>query len=128
MASSSIQKAIRPEDMFESVQLGESKSLKIELKTVDKLLEGANVSSEHNLDNTQETQSGFGLMFPTKNIEHSKKNMEHSCEESLEKSTEQSPEKPEFITTEELASNRISINGKNISNFTCHLYNNRNFE
>ncbi|KAF7394986.1 hypothetical protein HZH66_008160 [Vespula vulgaris] len=114
MASSSIQKAIRPEDMFESVQLGESKSLKIELKTVDKLLEGANVSSEHNLDNTQETQSGFGLMFPTKNIEHSKKNMEHSCEESLEKSTEQSPEKPEFITTEELASNRISINDQRL--------------
>lgn len=113
--------------MFESVQLGESKSLKIELKTVDKLLEGIDVSSEHKLGNIQETQSGFGLMFPTKNIEHAKQNIEHSYEESLKKS-EVSPEKPDFITTEELASNRISINGKNVSNLTCHLYNNRNFE
>ncbi|KAL2728443.1 RNA-binding region-containing protein 3-like [Vespula squamosa] len=108
MAPTSIQKAIRAEDMFESVQLGESKSLKIELKTVDKLLEGVNVSSENKLDNIQETQSGFGLMFPTKNVTHVNKD---SCEQSLEKL----PEKPsEFITTEELASNRISINDQRI--------------
>lgn len=113
--STSIQKAIRPEDMFEPVQLGESKSLKIELKTVDKLLEGVNLISEDKLDNTQEIQSGFGLMFPPKNIEHVKQNIEHSSEESLEKTSEEYSEKTsEFITTEELASNRISINDQRI--------------
>ncbi|XP_035729320.1 RNA-binding region-containing protein 3-like [Vespa mandarinia] len=114
-ALTSIQKTIRPEDMFESVQLGESKSLKIELKTVDKLLEGVDVLSEHKRDNILETQSGFGLMFPTKNIEHAKQNIKHFCEESLEKSSEQPLEKPsDFITKEELASNRISINDQRL--------------
>ncbi|KAI4487320.1 PREDICTED: RNA-binding protein 40 [Polistes canadensis] len=115
LTSTSIQKAIRPEDMFEPVQLGESKSLKIELKTVDKLLEGVDVISEVKLDNTQEIQGGFGLMFPPKNIEHVKQNIEHSSEESLEKTSEEYSEKTsEFITTEELTSNRISVNDQRL--------------
>ncbi|KAK2581086.1 hypothetical protein KPH14_006126 [Odynerus spinipes] len=110
----STQKVIRPEDMFEHVQFGESKTLKIELKT-DKLLGAVNAPSECELDNTAETKSGFGLMFPTKNIENVEQVTEqHSPEEPHKETSEKSPQKPEFITSEELALNRISTNDQRL--------------
>ncbi|XP_015185667.1 PREDICTED: RNA-binding protein 40 [Polistes dominula] len=123
--STSIQKSIKPEDMFEPVQLGESKSLKIELKNIDKLFEATVTSSEDEFDNeidneidnesTNELKSGFGLMFPPQNIEQMKQNLENSTEKSPEKASEEYSKKTsQFITTEELELNRISVNDQRL--------------
>lgn len=113
-AVTSTQKIIRPEDMFEPIQLGESKTLKIELKT-DKLPGNINVPSKHIPDNTVETKGGFGLMFPAKNIDNAEQIAEQdSLEKVHEDTSEEIPKKSEFITTEELALNRISTNDQRL--------------
>jgi len=96
--SSSTQKVLKPEDMFESVQRGETKNLKIELKTLDKLETSANRDSTVTID------GGFGLIFPAnKNIEDAK-----TSEENAE------TQKNKFITSEELAANKISANDQRL--------------
>lgn len=99
--SSSTQKVIKPEDMFEPVQREEIKNLKIELKTLDKSLDEA---SSNKQDNTITIDGGFGLMSPvnktTKDTKDSKENAE--------------TQNNKFITSEELAANRISINDQRV--------------
>lgn len=104
--SSVSQKLVKPEDVFEPLQRGENKSLKIALK-VDSDLEkrldsaaGLGPSTSAATDTHQE-KGGFGLIYPVK-----------KPEDSDTKSTETtSDQTPEFITSEQLAANRISING-----------------
>lgn len=104
LPQSSTQKVVKPEDMFEPVQRGETKNLKIELKTVDKLLDSSNKEENPVSENT--TDSGFGLMFPaSKDLETIETNESTECVQR------------EIITSEELANNRISTNGKNGSLF-----------
>jgi len=99
VAISSSQKMLKPEDMFESVQRGETKNLKIELKTLDKSLE-----TSANRDSTVTIDGGFGLIFPAnKNIEDTK-----TSEENAEM------QKNKFITSEELAANKISANDQRL--------------
>ncbi|XP_012218468.1 RNA-binding region-containing protein 3 [Linepithema humile] len=94
-ASSSTQKVLKPEDMFESVRRGETKNLKIELKTLESLDASANQDSNVTVD------GGFGLIFPTnKATEDAKDNKE--------------AQKNKFITSEELAANRISANDQRV--------------
>ncbi|XP_029165785.1 RNA-binding region-containing protein 3 [Nylanderia fulva] len=100
-ASSSTQKVIKPEDMFESVQREEIKNLKIELKTLDKSLDEASVNKQ---DNTIAIDGGFGLMSPiNKTTKNAKDNQENA-----------ETQKNKFITSEELAANRISINDQRL--------------
>lgn len=95
-APSSTQKALKPEDMFEHVQRGETKNLKIELKTLDSL----DVASV-NQDSSVTVDGGFGLIFPTnKTAEDTKDDKETP--------------KSKFITSEELAANRISANDQRV--------------
>ncbi|KOC61066.1 RNA-binding protein 40 [Habropoda laboriosa] len=101
---SSTQKIVKPEDMFEQVQLGETKNLKIELKTVKKLLDTSN--KEDNTDSTSTVDGGFGLIFPTCKTIDTAENSENS--ENTE-SVQQ-----EVITSEKLASNRISVNDQRV--------------
>lgn len=82
--------------MFEPVQRGETKNLKIELKT----LESLDVASA-NQDSNVTVDGGFGLIFPTnKSAEDAKDNAE--------------AQKNKFITSEELAANRISTNDQRV--------------
>ncbi|CAL7946781.1 unnamed protein product [Xylocopa violacea] len=99
--SSSTQKIVKPEDMFEQIQLGETKNLKIELKTMDKLLDTLN--KEENMDSTTDANSGFGLIFPTSETTDTVENSKNV--DSIEE---------EVITTKELANNRISINDQRL--------------
>ncbi|CAK9813791.1 RNA-binding region-containing protein 3 [Anthophora plagiata] len=98
---SSTQKIVKPEDMFEQIQRGETKNLKIELKTVNKLLDTSN--KEDNTNSTSAIDGGFGLIFPTSKTLDTAKNNEN---------TEYNQE--EVITSEKLASNRISINDQRV--------------
>nr|XP_034180398.1 RNA-binding region-containing protein 3 [Osmia lignaria] len=98
---SSTQKVVKPEDMFEPVQRGETKNLKIELKTVDKLLDSSNKEENPVPENT--TDSGFGLMFPaSKDLE------------TIETNENTEYVQREIITSEELANNRISTNDQRL--------------
>ncbi|XP_076234281.1 RNA-binding region-containing protein 3 [Calliopsis andreniformis] len=99
-ATSSTQKIIKAEDMFEPVQRTETKNLKIELKTVEKLLITSNKDECAETDNAMD--SGFGLLFP------SSKNVETNESKSIE-STQQ-----EVITSKELAENKISTNDQRL--------------
>jgi len=89
---------VKPEDIFESVQRGETKNLKIELKTLDKPLDVTTADQ----DNSVTVDSGFGLIYPTN------KNPEDKNEEDVE------TPKNKFITSEELAANRISANDQRV--------------
>lgn len=93
---SSSQKVLKPEDMFESVQRGETKNLRIELKTLDKSLEATSA----NQDSTVAVDGGFGLIFPTNKPEESEQDAE--------------TQKNKFITSEELATNKISANDQRL--------------
>lgn len=84
--------------MFESVQRGETKNLKIELKTLDKSLEATSVKQ----DSTVTIDGGFGLIFPAN------KTTEDSGEDKVE------TQKNKFITSEELAANKISANDQRL--------------
>ncbi|XP_011334862.1 RNA-binding region-containing protein 3 [Ooceraea biroi] len=91
---------VKPEDIFESVQRSEAKNLKIELKTLDKPLEVAAAEQDDNVA----VDSGFGLIFPT--------NKDAEDREDSGESTE--TRKNKFITSEELAANRISANDQRV--------------
>jgi U11/U12 small nuclear ribonucleoprotein SNRNP65 len=91
---------IKPEDIFESIQRGETKNLKIELKTLDKPLD----VTIANQDNDVMLDSGFGLIYPTNKNSEDKKNNEENVETPKNK----------FITSEELATNRISANDQRV--------------
>lgn len=98
--STSIQKIVKPEDMFEPVQRGETKNLKIELKTVDKLLDTSN--KVDNIDPDNAVDGGFGLMFP-------------AVRDDVTEITEDNKEvRQEVIATKELADNRISVNDQRL--------------
>lgn len=99
--SSSTQKVVKPEDMFESIQRTETKNLKIELKTVDKLLDASN--REDVAATESATDGGFGLIFPPSKDLKADENDEGAMR------TQQ-----EVITSKELAENKISANGKNL--------------
>ncbi|XP_018340255.1 PREDICTED: RNA-binding protein 40 [Trachymyrmex septentrionalis] len=100
LISSSTQKVLKPEDMFESVQRGETKNLKIELKTLDKSLETTSV----NRDSTVTIDGGFGLIFPANKTTEDAKDSEENAEMPKNK----------FITSEELATNKISANDQRL--------------
>jgi len=91
---------IKPEDIFESIQRSETKNLKIELKTLDKPLDVTTA----NQDNSVTIDSGFGLIYPTNKNPEDKKNSEENIEAPKNK----------FITSEELAANRISANDQRV--------------
>lgn len=97
---SSTQKVLKPEDMFESVQRGETKNLKIELKTLDKSLDTTSASQ----DNTVTIDGGFGLIFPASKTTEDAKGSEENVE----------MQKNKFITSEELAANKISANDQRL--------------
>ncbi|TGZ52749.1 RNA-binding protein 40 [Temnothorax longispinosus] len=97
---SSSQKVLKPEDMFESVQRGETKNLKIELKTLDKSLE----ATAANQDSTVAVDGGFGLIFPANKAPEDAKDSEENAE----------TQKNKFITSEELAANKISANDQRL--------------
>lgn len=98
---SSTQKPLKPEDLFEAVQLGEAKNLKIELKTLDKSLDlvPTDLATQ---DSNVAVEGGFGLIFPAKVAE--------SANDSMSVETP----KNKFITTEELEVNRISANDQRV--------------
>ncbi|KMQ97896.1 rna-binding protein 40-like protein [Lasius niger] len=98
--SSSTQKVIKPEDMFEPVQREEIKNLKIELKTLDKSLDEASANKQ---DNTITIDGGFGLMSPVNKTTKDTKDSENA-----------ETQNNKFITSEELAANRISINDQRV--------------
>lgn len=102
MTPSSTHKVLRPEDMFESVQRGETKNLKIELKTLDKR-ESLEATSA-NQDNTVTVDGGFGLIFPANKTTEDTQDSEENAE----------AQKNKFITSEELAANKISANDQRL--------------
>ncbi|XP_053989021.1 RNA-binding region-containing protein 3 isoform X2 [Hylaeus volcanicus] len=99
-ATTSTQKVVKPEDMFEPVQRSEAKNLKIELKTVETLLDVS--SREDNVVTENTVDGGFGLMFPLP------KNPETVEDESTENIQQ------EVITSKELADNKISANDQRL--------------
>ncbi|XP_043281726.1 RNA-binding region-containing protein 3 [Venturia canescens] len=104
-STSTTSKIIRPEDMFESVQLPENKSKKIELKPIEKL--DAEVRFPEKEENkSDEVEGGFGLIFPTKKNEGNAEDIE--CE-TTDKDIER-----DCITTEELEANKISSNDQRL--------------
>ncbi|XP_012241226.1 RNA-binding region-containing protein 3 isoform X2 [Bombus impatiens] len=100
-SSNSTQKVVKPADMFEPVQRGETKNLKIELKMVDKLLDASN--KEENTDSNNAADGGFGLMFPLSKPLDFAENSENT------KGVEQ-----KVITSNQLANNRISANDQRL--------------
>ena len=92
----STHKPLRPEDLFESVPKSEPK--KVELKIVSSL-PTAESGSFHVSEDKQE--GGFGLIFPANK----------SMDKSLANSETVLEERQEFITSEQLASNKISAKG-----------------
>lgn len=98
--ASSTQKIVKPEDMFEPVQRTETKNLKIELKTVDALLDTSN--REDNTITENAVDGGFGLMFPhPKNPEM----VEYESSKDIQQ---------EVITSKQLADNKISANDQRL--------------
>lgn len=99
----SAHKAVKPEDMFEQVQRGETKHLKIEIKSVEKLLNTSNTdTTADNTESNNTADTGFGLIFPLDKAEDTQ-------------NTEESQSIPqEVITSEELADNRISANDQRV--------------
>lgn len=102
-SSSSTQKIVKPADMFEPIQRGETKNLKIELKMVDKLLSTSNKEENTDFKNDNTPDSGFGLIFPiSKNLDTIENN---EITENIDQ---------EIITSNELANNRISANDQRL--------------
>ncbi|KAK9302784.1 hypothetical protein QLX08_005335 [Tetragonisca angustula] len=99
--SNPTQKVVKPADMFEPVQRGETKNLKIELKMVNKLLDASN--KEENTDSVNATDGGFGIMFPLSKSLGTAENNENT--ETVEQ---------KVITSSELANNRISANDQRL--------------
>lgn len=96
--------------MFEPIQRGETKNLKIELKMVDKLLNISNKEENTDFKSHNTPDSGFGLMFPiSKNLD------------TIENSEISENINQKIITSNELANNRISANGKNFSSYFIQL-------
>ncbi|XP_017893267.1 RNA-binding protein 40 [Ceratina calcarata] len=100
-SSSSTQKVVKPEDMFEPVQRGETKNLKIELKAVDKLLGTSNKIEDTSSEKAAD--GGFGLMFPASKSTDAVENDEKT--EDIQQ---------EVITSKQLADNRISANDQRL--------------
>ncbi|XP_011304766.1 RNA-binding protein 40 [Fopius arisanus] len=90
-------KAIRPEDVFESIKLGDAKNLKIDLKNAEKLADSESNKVDPGGSDEMEDKGGFGLIYPP------------DIEERVNEE-----EKREFITSEELAANRISANDQRL--------------
>ena len=102
--TSSAQKSLRTEDMFESVQQrSETKKRKIELKPIEKL-DTEIKEPEAGSANAPEAGTGFGIMTSI-NKKTEDENADPENQES-KKSAER-----DCITTEELEENRISTNG-----------------
>ncbi|XP_043527682.1 RNA-binding region-containing protein 3 isoform X2 [Frieseomelitta varia] len=99
--SNPTQKVVKPADMFEPVQRGETKNLKIELKIVNKLLDVSN--KEENTDSVNATDGGFGIMFPLSKSLDTVENNENT--ETVEQ---------KVITSSELTNNRISANDQRL--------------
>lgn len=93
---SSNQKPLRPEDLFESVDKSQPK--RVELKIVSSLPSAESTSFQVSKD---KQEGGFGIIFPANKSEV-------KCTEESEKDVE---EHQEFITSEQLASNRIPVKG-----------------
>lgn len=91
----------KPEDMFEPVQREEIKNLKIELKTLDKSLDGISANKQ---DNTIAIDGGFGLISPVNKAIKDTKDSKENAE----------TQKNKYITSEELDANRISINDQRL--------------
>lgn len=101
-STSSTQKVVKPEDMFEPVQRGETKNLKIELKVVDKLLDTSSKVEVTGVPETT-TDGGFGLMFPASKPTDAVKDDDKT--EDVQQ---------EVITSQQLADNRISVNDQRL--------------
>ncbi|KAL6259789.1 hypothetical protein P5V15_009700 [Pogonomyrmex californicus] len=100
IATPSSTQKVKPEDMFESVQRGETKNFKIELKTLDKSLE----AMPANQDNIVTVDGGFGLIFP----------INKTAEDAKDSGETVETQKNKFITSEELAANKISANDQRL--------------
>ncbi|KZC12751.1 RNA-binding protein 40, partial [Dufourea novaeangliae] len=98
--TSSTQKIVKPEDMFEQVQRTETKNLKIELKTIDSLLDTSN--KEDNAVMKSDTDGGFGLMFP---LPKDSEIIEKENTEDIQQNV---------ITSKELTDNKISANDQRL--------------
>lgn len=100
---STSQKLVKPEDVFESSHRGESKSLRIELKVdsdLEKRLEA--VGGIDPSASAPQDDGGFGLIYPIGRPEDcGAKNDERMSHESSE-----------FVTSEQLAANRVSLGGQ----------------
>ncbi|XP_020709155.2 RNA-binding region-containing protein 3 isoform X2 [Athalia rosae] len=110
---SSSQKLVKPEDVFESLHRTESKNVKIALKVdldlnLEKRLEAGGSLDPLTSSTTvpqEEGDGGFGLLYPTKGPDQSNVAGENESTKSVTS---------EFITSEELAGNRISINDQRL--------------
>lgn len=100
ITTSSTQKVLKPEEMFEPVERGETKNLRIELKTLDT---SSLDTISANQDNTVTIDGGFGLIYPTNKTDDAKDSTE-----------DVETQKNKFITSEELAANRISAHDQRI--------------
>lgn len=97
--STSTQKPLlRPQDLFESIDKNEPKKLELKINSNMPLLEST--SSFHVSNDVQE--GGFGLIFPANKTDVKIPDESENVEEKKEQ---------EFITSEELSNNRISIKG-----------------
>ncbi|KAG7210557.1 hypothetical protein KM043_012077 [Ampulex compressa] len=96
VTSTSTQKVVKPEDMFEPIQREEAKNLKIELKAVEKLLDMSSQVSDTITESA--VDGGFGLMFP---------NAKSDAEQTRARGQE-------VISSEELADNRLSANDQRL--------------
>ncbi|XP_015510977.1 RNA-binding region-containing protein 3 isoform X2 [Neodiprion lecontei] len=107
--SSANQKVVKPEDVFESLQRSESKSLKIALKVDSDLEKRLDMGNEINPITgspviTSEGKGGFGLIYPVKKPDDPGAKDEDAPVSSS----------AEFITLEELVANRISVNDQRL--------------
>ncbi|XP_063995039.1 RNA-binding region-containing protein 3 isoform X2 [Diachasmimorpha longicaudata] len=96
--TTSSHKTIRPEDVFESMNLGDAKNLKIDLKNVEKLVDPESNKTDSRVSCEEVEESGFGLIFPA----------------NIRDGETEEEQKSEFITSEELAANRISANDQRL--------------
>ncbi|CAG5093531.1 Similar to RNPC3: RNA-binding region-containing protein 3 (Bos taurus) [Cotesia congregata] len=112
------QKIIRPEDVFERIPIEEIKK-KTVIKT-DSLLIDKIVNTDTNDQSHEPSESGFGIINPV-----------IKTDDGNDEKTKEGEKSKEFITSEELASNRISANDQRLfSEFknyhpgkpSCRLY------
>ena len=91
------QRPLRPEDFFESIDKKQTKKVELKIVSNAPLLESG---SFHVVNDNQE--GGFGLIFPAHKAEVKATDETHK---------EKNERNQEFITSEQLASNRISAKG-----------------